>query len=152
MLRIAWCGQTRKAFLARLRRADAAHPTRLVRRIQAGYRIRFIPAVTLAQELLAAQQEYRLPRYLKSCQPIDLVILDELGYVGLGPGGPLLFQFCAERYKRGSLLITTNLDLARWVELFTDATLTVAPLDRLTHHVHIMVINPLPQLIHQSRA
>lgn len=110
-----------------------------VRCIQAGYRVRFIAAVTLAQELLAAQQEYRLPRYLKSWQPIDLVILDELGYLGLGPGGPLLFQFCAERYERGSILITTNLDFARWVEVFTDATLTSALLDRLTHHAHIVL-------------
>lgn len=64
--------------------------------IQAGYRVRFISAVTLAQELLQAQQEYRLPRYLKSWQKVDLVILDELGYLGLGPGGPLLFQIIAQ--------------------------------------------------------
>ena len=107
--------------------------------IQAGYRVRFISAVTLAQELLLAQQEYRLPRYLKSWQKIDLVILDELGYLGLGPGGPLLFQFCAERYERGSILITTNLDFARWGEVFTDATLTAALLDRVTHHAHILL-------------
>jgi len=107
--------------------------------IQAGYRVRFINAVTLAQELLQAQQEYRLPRYLKSWQKVDLVILDELGYLGLGTGGPLLFQFCAERYERGSLLITTNLDFARWGEVFADATLTAALLDRLTHHAHILL-------------
>lgn len=107
--------------------------------IQAGYRVRFIQALPLAQELLAAQHEYRLPRYLKSWQAVDLVILDELGYLGLGPGGPLLFQFCAERYERGSLLITTNLDFARWTEVFTDATLTTALLDRLTHHAHILL-------------
>jgi len=107
--------------------------------IQAGYRVRFIPAIILAQELLAAQQECRLPRYLKSWHKIDLVILDELGYLGLGPGGPLLFQFCADRYERASLLITTNLDFARWNEVFTDATLTAALLDRLTHHAHIFL-------------
>jgi DNA replication protein DnaC len=65
--------------------------------IQAGAQVRFITAVALAQELLAAQQDYRLPRYLKSWHRTDLVVLDELGYLGLGPGGPLLFQFCAER-------------------------------------------------------
>ena len=107
--------------------------------IQAGYRVRFISAVILAQELLQAQQEYRLPRYLKSWQSFDLVTLDELGYLGLGPGGPLLFQFCAERYERGSLLITTNLEFARWVEVFGDPTLTAALLDRLTHHAQILL-------------
>lgn len=107
--------------------------------IAAGFKVRFTTAVMLGQELLAAQEQYRLPRYLKSWQSTDLVIIDELGYLGLGPAGPLLFQFCAERYERGSLLITTNLDFARWVEVFGDATLTGALLDRLTHHAHILV-------------
>lgn len=119
--------------------------------IQAGYRVRFISALTLAQELLQAQQEYRLPRYLKSWQKIDLVILDELGYLGLGPGGPLLFQFCAERYERGSILITTNLDFARWGEVFTDATLTAALLDRLTHHAHILLFQGESYRFKESR-
>jgi DNA replication protein DnaC len=110
-----------------------------VEAIQAGLRVRFTSAVSLAQELLAAQQAYRLPQYLKSWQRIDLVILDELGYLGLGPGGPLLFQFCAERYERGSVLITSNLDFSRWVEVFGDATLTAALLDRLTHHAQIFL-------------
>jgi DNA replication protein DnaC len=107
--------------------------------LQAGLRVRFVAAVTLAQELLAAQNEFRLPRYLKSWQAVDLVILDELGYLSLGPGGPLLFQFCAERYERGSLLITTNLEFSRWTEIFGDPTLTAALLDRLTHHAHILL-------------
>lgn len=119
--------------------------------IQAGFRVRFISAVTLAQELLQAQQEYRLPRYLKGWQKVDLVILDELGYLGLGPGGPLLFQFCAERYERGSLLITTNLDFARWSEVFTDATLTAALLDRLTHHAHILLFQGESYRFKESR-
>ncbi len=107
--------------------------------IQAGARVRFITAVALAQELLAAQQDYRLPRYLKSWQNVDLVVIDELGYLGLGPGGPLLFQFCAERYERGSLLITSNLDFSRWIEVFGDPSLTAALLDRLTHHAHVLL-------------
>lgn len=109
--------------------------------IQAGYRVRFIPAITLSQELLLAQAEARLPRYLKAWDRIDLAVIDELGYLGLGPGGPLLFQFCAHRHERGSLLITTNLEFSRWVEVFGDATLTTALLDRLTHHAHILLFN-----------
>lgn len=119
--------------------------------IQAGYRVRFISAVALAQEMLLAQQEYRLPRYLKAWQKVDLVILDELGYLGLGPGGPLLFQFCAEHYERGSILITTNLDFARWGEVFGDATLTAALLDRLTHHAHILVFQGESYRFKESR-
>lgn len=119
--------------------------------IQAGYRVRFVSAISLAQELLAAQQEYRLPRYLRTWQKVDLVVLDELGYLGLGPGGPLLFQFCAERYERGSVLITSNLDFSRWVEVFGDATLTAALLDRLTHHAHILLFQGESHRFRESR-
>ena len=119
--------------------------------IQAGYKVRFISAVTLAQELLQAQQEYRLPRYLKGWQSFDLVILDELGYLGLGPGGPLLFQFCAERYERGSILITTNLEFSRWIEVFGDPALTSALLDRLTHHAQILLFQGESYRFNQSK-
>lgn len=107
--------------------------------IEAGYKVRFIKVVELVQELLLAEKEYRLPRYLKSWHKVDLVILDELGYIGLGPGGPLLFQFCAERYERGSTVITSNLEFSRWGEVFGDVTLTIALLDRLTHRSHVFL-------------
>jgi DNA replication protein DnaC len=107
--------------------------------IYAGVRVRFTTAVVLAQELLSAQDEHRLPRYLRSWQKIDLAIVDELGYLSLGPGGPLLFQFFAERYESGSVLVTSNLEFSRWGEVFGDPVLTAALLDRLTHHSHILV-------------
>jgi DNA replication protein DnaC len=107
--------------------------------IKEGFKVRFIPIVTLMQELLLANSEYRLPKYLKSWRNFDLIIMDELGYVGLGPGGPLLFQFCAEMYEKTSLIITTNLDFSRWAEVFADPVLTGALLDRLTHHSHILL-------------
>jgi DNA replication protein DnaC len=107
--------------------------------IYAGARVRFTTAVTLSQDLLAAADEHRLPRYLKSWRSADLVIVDELGYLPLGPGAPLLFQFFAERYEAGSVLVTTNLEFSRWTEVFGDATLTAALLDRLTHHSHVLV-------------
>ena len=102
-------------------------------------RVRFTTAITLAQELLAAADEHRLPRYLKSWRSADLVIVDELGYLPLGPGAPLLFQFFAERYEAGSVLVTTNLEFSRWSEVFGDATLTAALLDRLTHHSQVLL-------------
>ena len=109
--------------------------------IQNGYRTRFIKVVDLVQELLSAEKEFTLPKYLKSWNKMDLTILDELGYLGLGPGGPLLFQFCAERYESGSLIITTNLKFSRWDEVFGDATLTTALLDRLTHRSHVLLFD-----------
>lgn len=107
--------------------------------IEAGYRVRFIRAVTLAQELLEAQEQVRLNRYLKSWRKFDVVICDELGYLRLGPGAPLFFQFMAERYETGSLIVTSNLEFSRWEEVFEDAALTTALLDRLTHRAHILV-------------
>ncbi len=107
--------------------------------IYAGCRVRFTTAITLARELLAAADEHRLPRYLKSWRSAELVIVDELGYLPLGPGAPLLFQFFAERYEAGSVLVTTNLEFGRWSEVFGDATLTAALLDRLTHHSQVLL-------------
>lgn len=107
--------------------------------IYEGARVRFTGALSLVQELLAAEDEHRLPKYLKSWQKVDLAVIDELGYLPLGPGARLLFQFVAERYETGSLLITSNLEFSRWSEVFGDPVLTAALLDRLTHHSHILV-------------
>jgi len=106
--------------------------------IQEGFKVKFTKVSDLIQELLLAESEYRLPRYLKSWNKFDLVILDELGYINLGAGSPLLFQFCSERYEKGSLIITTNLEFSRWGEVFGDNALTVALLDRVTHHAHVI--------------
>jgi len=107
--------------------------------IEAGYRVRFIRTVTLVQELLQAQQEVRLNRYLQGWRKFDLVVLDEFGYLELGPGAPLLFQFVAERYETGSLIVTSNLDFSRWEEVLGDTALTTAMLDRITHRAHILI-------------
>ncbi len=109
--------------------------------IQEGYRVRFTSVMQLIQELQSAEAEFRLPRFLKNWQKIDLVILDELGYVPLGEGGKLLFHFISQRYEQGSLIITSNLEFSRWVEVFNDPALTTALLDRLTHHSHILLFD-----------
>lgn len=109
--------------------------------LQEGHRVRFTSVMQLIQELQLAQAEFRLPRYLKGWNKYDLVILDELGYVPLGEGGKLLFQFISQRYERGSLVITSNLEFSRWVEVFGDPALTTALMDRLTHHSHILLFD-----------
>jgi len=109
--------------------------------MQEGYRVKFTPVLQLVQELQLAEAEYRLPRYLKSWSRVNLVILDEFGYVPLGEGGKLLFHFISHMYEKSSLVVTTNLEFSRWVEVFNDPALTTALLDRLTHHSHILLFD-----------
>lgn len=103
-----------------------------------GFRVRFVPAVNLVSELLAAAGENQLPRAIRAWRRFGLVICDDLGYIPLSrEGAQCLFQFVADRYEhRSSLLITTNLPYARWTEVLGDAQMTVALLDRFTHRVH----------------
>lgn len=107
-----------------------------------GMRVKFYTAAGLINELLAAQQEYRLSRLEKQWLMPHMVILDELGYVPFSKvGSELLFQFCSSRYERGSLIITTNLEFPKWTEVLGDEQMTAALLDRLTHNAHILNIN-----------
>lgn len=107
---------------------------------QAGFRVRFITAPALASELLAAIDRHQLPRVLKAWRRFDLIVLDDLGYIPLSrDGAQALFQFFADRYEHGrSILVTTNLDFARWTEIIGDAQMTAALLDRFTHRLHII--------------
>ncbi len=104
--------------------------------------MRFTTAASLAQELLAAKDERRLPENLKSYKKFGLVILDELGYIGLGLGGAMLFQFFSERHERGIVLIATNLEPSLRTEVLQDVLLAAAALsDSLTHHFHSLFFN-----------
>ena len=106
---------------------------------QKGYRVRFITAAALVNELLEARDEKRLLRVQKQLAKQDLLIVDELGYVPLSKtGSELLFEIFSQRYEQASTLVTSNLPFNEWTEIFGSERLTGALLDRLTHHVHIL--------------
>lgn len=110
--------------------------------VQEGYRVRFITAANLVEELLVAKEEHRLLNMEKQWLKYDVVICDELGYVPFSKtGAELLFQFFSSRHERGSSILTSNLDFAEWTQVFGDEKLTAALLDRLTHRAHILMMN-----------
>jgi len=104
-----------------------------------GHRVRSYNAAGLVNELIQAQDEHRLPKFLATALRHRLVVLDELGFIPFSPiGAQLIFQFCSTLYERVSMIVTTNLRFADWTQIFGDERLTAALLDRLTHKAHIL--------------
>lgn len=104
-----------------------------------GYRVRFMVASHLVNLLEKAQKQYQLDRLLAQLDRVDLLILDELGYLSFSrAAAELLFQIFADRYERRSLLVTTNLPFSEWGQIFTGERMTAALLDRFTHRCHIL--------------
>jgi DNA replication protein DnaC len=107
-----------------------------------GKRVRFFTAATLVNALEEAQKQYRLDRLLAQLDKADLLLIDELGYLSFSRGGAeLLFQVFADRYERGSILITGNLPFSEWGQIFQGERMTAALLDRFTHRCHIFEMN-----------
>jgi DNA replication protein DnaC len=104
-----------------------------------GRKVRFYNAAGLVNDLLVAQDEHRLDRFLALALKQQLIVLDELGFIPFSTSGAqLIFQFCSALYERVALLVTTNLRFADWTQVFGDERLTAALLDRLTHKAHIL--------------
>uniref|UniRef100_UPI0036D2392E ATP-binding protein n=1 Tax=Heyndrickxia sporothermodurans TaxID=46224 RepID=UPI0036D2392E len=96
----------------------------------------------LSNELMEAQDEKRLLQLEKQWLASDVTIIDELGYIPYHQrAAELLFQFFSTRYERGSMIITSNREFSRWVEVFHDEQMTAALLDRVTHKAHIIPMN-----------
>lgn len=102
--------------------------------------IKFFTVAGLVNRLLDAHEKGTLGRFYKQLEKLDLLILDELGYIPLHKqGAELLFQVISMCYERKSLIITTNLRFGEWNHVFGDPILTEAVIDRLIHHSHLIV-------------
>ncbi|MDQ3258045.1 MAG: IS21-like element helper ATPase IstB [Acidobacteriota bacterium] len=102
-------------------------------------RVRFVTAAGLVNELVEAQHHNQLGRMLQRFSRYDLIAIDEVGYVPLAEiGAELLFQVVADRAEKAAVLITTNLPFSEWTQVFTNARLCKALLDRVTDRAHII--------------
>ena len=109
---------------------------------QRGMSVGFTTAAGLVHELMEARDEGRLLNLQRRLSRLNLLIIDELGFVPLSrTGAELLFEVFSQRYERGSTLVTTNLPFDEWTQVFGSERLTGALLDRLTHHIHILEMN-----------
>ena len=103
------------------------------------HRVLFTRAADLVRTLLEARDERTLGRLQQRMQRVELLIVDELGFVPFDRvGGELLFNLLSERHERRSTIVTTNLAFSEWTKIFGDEKLTTALLDRLGHRSHIL--------------
>ena len=110
--------------------------------VDRGWRVLFVGTSELVQRLQAARRDLRLPAELAKLDRFDLLILDDLSYVRRDQAETsVLFELIAERYERKSIAITANQAFSAWDQVFPDASMTLAAVDRLVHHSTIFEMN-----------
>ena len=107
-----------------------------------GHRVYFCKCSFLVEDLLKAKKELRLENLLKKLSKFEAIIIDDIGYVKYNREEmEVLFTLLAQRYERGSVMITSNLPFSKWEEIFKDPMTTAAAIDRLVHHSVILELN-----------
>jgi DNA replication protein DnaC len=120
--------------------------------VRSGRKVLFWTCGLLVQELLIAKRELKLSRVLKRLAGYEVLILDDLGYVQQSREEmEVLFTLLAERYERGSVLLTSNLPFSGWEAIFKDPMTTAAAIDRLVHHSVIIELNLSSYRAEQAR-
>ena len=110
--------------------------------IEQGHAVLFRPAYQLVQQLLAAKRELTLPRLLRRFDTVELLILDDIGYIKQSAEeAEVLCTLIAQRYERHSVMITSNLVFSQWERIFKEPMATAAAIDRLVHHSIILEFN-----------
>jgi DNA replication protein DnaC len=110
--------------------------------IRNGKRLLFSTCSILVQNLLIAKRDLKLPAILKKLSRYDGIVIDDIGYVQQSREEmEILFTLLADRYERGSILLTSNLPFSKWDQIFKDPMTTAAAIDRLVHHSVILEIN-----------
>jgi DNA replication protein DnaC len=118
-----------------------------------GGRVLFTPCSLLVQQLLIAKRDLNLPRVLKRLSRFDAMIIDDIGYVQQNREEmEILFILLADRYERGSLMITSNLPFSKWERIFKDPMTAAAAIDRLVHHSVILELNLPSYRLEHSKA
>lgn len=105
-----------------------------------GYKTKFYTVTELVLKLAEARKNGTLERLLRDLRSLDLLILDEWGYVPVDKdGSQLLFRVISDSYESKSLILTTNLEFSKWGGIFTDDQMAAAMIDRLVHHGHLLI-------------
>ena len=117
-----------------------------------GRKVRFYSATGMVTTLLERREERELERFNRQLDRLELIVLDELGYIPFSKAGAeLLFEVISRAYERTSLILTTNLPFEAWTEVLGSQRLTGALLDRLTHRIHILEANGESHRLRESR-